>query len=324
MKPSWITPGRALLGLCMAWICAPAWAAIPAHPGMLNYVEGQAFVDGRQVTSSSVGTAEVGQNQTLETGSGKAEILLTPGVFVRVGDNSALRVVSPGITNTRVALLKGEALVEVTQLFKQNNIQIDENGAITTVLKHGLYRFDADDPKVSVIDGEATVSQGDSQVKLKRGKEAVLTGPLSVEKFDRKATDDLYRWSQLRSAYLAEANAESARTYVVNSAGWYGGGWYWNPYFSMYSFIPGDGIFYSPFGYGFFSPWRVYQAPVILYRPGPRVGHIATPPSSGAVPRASIGPSRMPGGFSRMPGGSSRMPAPTGPRGGGVRGPRGR
>lgn len=279
MKSRWLGPGRVLLGVCLAWISAPAWAALPAHPGMLNYVEGQVYVDGRPVTSSSVGSAEVEQNQVVNTGAGKAEILLTPGVFLRLGDNSSLRVISPGITNTRVALLNGEALVEVTQLFKENNIQVNNAGASTTLLKHGLYYFDADIPKVRVFDGQASVSEGDDQVKLKGGKETALNGVLRVEKFDRKNTDDLYQWSQLRSQYLAEANAESASRYMVNPAGWYGGGWYWNPYFSAYSFIPGDGIFYSPFGYGFFSPWRVYESPVFLYRHGPRAGRIV-----GSVP----------------------------------------
>ena len=58
----------------------------------------------------------------------------------------------------------------------------------------------------------------------------------------------------------------SARVYMVNPYGWYGSGWYWNPYFSMYSFVPGAGYLYSPFGYGFYSPF--YYAPIRIYRGG--------------------------------------------------------
>jgi len=43
--------------------------------------------------------------------------------------------------------------------------------------------------------------------------------------------------------------------------GWWGAGWYWDPWFAGFTFIPGDGIFYSPFGWGFYSPWFVYGAP---------------------------------------------------------------
>jgi hypothetical protein len=74
----------------------------------------------------------------------------------------------------------------------------------------------------------------------------------------------LYRFSSLRSSYLADANVDSAHLYATGygfGPGWYGGGWYWNPWFSAYTFIPGDGIFYSPFGYGFYSPLWAYRAP---------------------------------------------------------------
>ena len=36
------------------------------------------------------------------------------------------------------------------------------------------------------------------------------------------------------------------------------GGWYWNPTFGMYSYVPGmGGMFYSPYGNPFFSPFDV-------------------------------------------------------------------
>ncbi len=52
---------------------------------------------------------------------------------------------------------------------------------------------------------------------------------------------------------------QSARNIFVNGgAYWDGPGWYWNPYWDLYGFIPGDGIWYSPFGWPFYSPWVAY------------------------------------------------------------------
>jgi hypothetical protein len=253
-------------------LCAPAWGAVPAHPGMLNYVEGQASIDGRQVSSKSVGSVDVEQGQTIETGKGKAEILLTPGVFLRLGDDSALRMDTAGLTHTSVVLLRGEAMVEADDVHSQNNIQIVEKNAATTLDKNGIYKFNADQGQVAVYDGKATVSEGDQHVDLKKGKDTSLDR-LHSQSFDRNQVDDLYRWSDLRSGYLSEASAGSARTYVVNNAGWAGGGWYWNPYYSFYSWLPGDGLFYSPFGYGFFSPWTVYGGyPIVNGRGFVRTG----------------------------------------------------
>jgi hypothetical protein len=256
----------------------PAIAAIPAHPGMLNYVEGQASIGGQQVTSKQVGTAEVAQGQVLETGTGKAEILLTPGVFLRLGENSAVRVDSAGLTKTSLELLQGKALVEATDLKEQNNIRIADHGTVTTLKKNGLYQFDANQGEVAVYDGKVQVRENDRTVDLKKGKET-STSALHVEKFDRNQTDDLYNWSNLRSQYLSQASAASARTYLVGGSGWSGGGWYWNPYFTSYSYLPGDGFLYSPFGYGFYSPfgYRAYYGGYGngygYYRGGNRVIH---------------------------------------------------
>ena len=87
---------------------------------------------------------------------------------------------------------------------------------------------------------------------------------MKAKKFDKKMAEgeDLYRWTSLRSSYLAEANVNAAYTYVGGGFGWFGDGWYWDPWFNAFTFIPGDGIFYSPFGWGFYSPGFVYAAPV--------------------------------------------------------------
>ncbi len=312
-------------GLFAALVSAPAWGAVPAHPGMLNYVEGQASIDGQTVTSKSVGSADVQTGQVLETGKGKAEILLTPGVFLRLGNNSAARMDADGLTHTSVSLLRGEAMVEADDLRNGNNIQVVEKNATATLDKNGLYEFNADAGKVAVYDGKATVAEGDNHVDLKKGKETSLT-QLHAEKFDKNQVDDLYQWSDLRSHYLSEASIGSARTYVVNNYGWGGGGWYWNPYFASYSWLPGDGLFYSPFGYGFFSPFAVYGGYPLAVRTG--YGHYGD--RSGSFGRASTVARPVTGsafgrsGASAMARPSFHAAAPMGFSGGGFHGGGGR
>ena len=92
-----------------------------ARPGTLNYVEGQATLNGQPLAAKSSGV-ELAQGQTLETRNGKVEVLLTPGVFLRVGDNSAVTMVSPGLEQTEVQVDRGTAEIEVDQLFKQNHL----------------------------------------------------------------------------------------------------------------------------------------------------------------------------------------------------------
>jgi hypothetical protein len=246
---------------------APARAAEAARPGSVNYVEGQVSVGNQNLDVKSIGSVEVQPGQSIATGAGKAELLLTPGVFFRVGDNSVARMISPNLTDTEVELLRGTATLEVTDIHRENNLRVIEDGKSTQLVKNGLYEFDADADQVRVFDGRAEVQDRGKQVKVKSGREVnVNQEPLKATKLDKQSLEasDLYRWTSLRSSYLAEANADAARTYFVGGPGWFGNGWYWDPWFDAYTFIPGDGIFYSPFGWGFYSPGFVYAAPILF------------------------------------------------------------
>jgi hypothetical protein len=257
-------------------LSAPVWAspstANTALPGTLNYVEGQAAVGGQTVNGKSIGQVTLQKGEALSTDTGKAEILLTPGVFLRLGDHSSATMLSPSLTDTEVAV-KGRAMVEVAEIYPENNLRVIEGNVPTQIEKAGLYDFDADHGQVRVFKGKAVVFDGDHEIKVDGGHALDLntSGKLKTRKFDKKESEqsDLYRWSSLRSSYLAEANVQTARVYVDSGwygPGWFGGGWYWSPWFGAYTFIPADGFLYSPFGWGFYSPLVAYRSPALWGR----------------------------------------------------------
>src|SRR5580698_7857470 len=149
-----------LLALATLSVSAFGQSTNQARPGTLNCVEGNASIGNRPLSARSVGTAELKPGQVLTTGDGKAEILLTPGVFVRLNDNSALKMISPNLTHTEIELDRGRASIEVDQLYKQNNIVVTQNGGQTELLKVGLYEFNADANTMRVFDGKAAVLPG--------------------------------------------------------------------------------------------------------------------------------------------------------------------
>jgi hypothetical protein len=269
--------------------------ARPAQPGSINYVEGQASIDGQPLSPSSVGNVGLDKGQTLTTRSGKVEVLLTPGVFLRIGNNSTVKMISPTLENTEVEVDKGEAMVEVNDISKNNNIRVDENGASTQLLKKGLYEFDQDHNQVRVFKGKADVYANNQKTSVGENHQVTLdtSERLKARGFnDKQYADDLYRWSGLRSGYLAEADADEARLYVNGGPGWVGAGWYWDPWFGAYTFIPGDGIFYSPFGWGFYSPFAVYGSPFFYggYYGRPHAfGNFHEPYGHGFEPRGGFG-----------------------------------
>jgi hypothetical protein len=214
----------------------------------------------------------------LTTQAGKVELLLTPGVFLRIADNSAVKMISPDLANTEVELSRGRAIIEALDVHKENSIRLYQNGGVVTVVKNGLYDFDADHSNVRVFSGEADVHNGSQEVKLKDKRMATIRTdvPLKAQGFEnRPYEDEFYRWSALRSAYLSEASIDMARTYIGPGPGWYGPGWagwgwYWNPWFRTYTFVPAGGIFWSVFGWGYYSPAFIYRSPFFY---GPHFDH---------------------------------------------------
>jgi hypothetical protein len=303
----------------------------PATPGTVNYVEGEVSIGTQNLTSKSIGSTQVDPGQSLTTATGKSEMLLTTGIFLRLGDHSSAKMVSSSLTNTQVAINEGEAMLEVDELHPQNDVKIAEDGVTTRIVKTGLYDFDADHNVVRVINGKAEVQENDRNITVKGGHQLALntTGKLKPASFDKKAFEatDLYRWSSLRSDYVAEANVDAARTYYVNGfygPGWIGPGWYWDPWFAGYTFIPGDGIFYNPFGWGFYSPFWVYRSPLFVGfggyygyqgRPPVRIAHDPAPYRNRAFHSSGIGGER--GGFAGHPASGFHGGAMSGSHGGG-------
>jgi hypothetical protein len=281
-------PGlKSLLLLSLATLFTPAFAQVqqgvnPARPGTLNYVEGQASIDGRQISPSSVGQAELQPGQYLATANGKVELLLTPGIFLRLDNNSMVKMIRPDLTHTEVSLEQGRALVEADQLYPQNTILIDQKNGQTQLVKNGLYEFNAENNTVRTFDGEARVFPGSnlqSNVKpitLKGDRQIALTGEaVKTVKFDKNSSqDDLYNWGSLRSQYLGEANLELASRYADYGPGYsgYGAGWFWDPAFYGYTWLPGNGLFWNPYGFGFYSPFYLHGGGFVYgrgyYRPG--------------------------------------------------------
>jgi hypothetical protein len=295
-------------------VAALAQSVISARSGLIHYVEGQVYL-GDQVVETKFGSfPEVKENQKLRTEDGRAEVLLTPGVFLRLGENSSFRMVTNRLIDTRLEFLSGTAIVEADDVGKDNSVTVVYKDATVHFAKKGLYRLDSDSGGLRVFEGLAEVSAGDNSAEVRDGH-VIALDTLAVSRFDKNSTDALDRWSARRGEYVAMANvgaANSVRSSLFSggggaygggggygTAGVYGvggmyglgmysngcmsggsmfnGGWFFNPSFGMYSYVPCmDGAMYSPYGYRFWNPYNVYSA----FQPGyyyyPSSGSTAT------------------------------------------------
>lgn len=267
----------ATLGFAQASVSAPAPYEAPPNtatseqppaqrqgvPGTINYLEGQAMLNGQALNSKAAGYTVVQPNQPIQTQAGFVEVLLTPGAFLRIGHNSEVVVRALGLAKVQLQVVHGSAMIEAADLVKGTIMQVNINDATTQIEKRGLYEFDANQQLVRVLDGKAKLFKGSRAKTIGKGDQIVLTDPkLNSHGFDKQVAeaDPLYVWSNVRSEQEAQANAAVANNVEIYG-GWYGPGWYWDPYWAGYAFLPGSGFLYSPFGWGFYSPGFVYAAP---------------------------------------------------------------
>src|SRR5258706_3442414 len=106
-----------------------AQSVVSAHSGVVHYVDGTAYVNNERVEPKFGQFPEIKQDQELRTEEGGAEILLTPGVFLRLAENSSIRMSSNKLTDTRVEILTGSAMVECDDLAKDNAVMLLYKGS---------------------------------------------------------------------------------------------------------------------------------------------------------------------------------------------------
>ena len=285
---------------------------ISARAGGVNAVTGRA-------TMRPHGNSEWRQltiKEDLETGDivrtgldGRVEMLLNPGSYMRIGEDSEFELADSSLENLEVRLIKGTAIVEVTGADDEDLfIGITTPHTRMSIIRRGLYR-------VNVVPGDATeliVRKGrvmleGSHTKVKGGNKVVFSSSsFSVAKLEKadKNSDTLEGWSKDRAQLLAKANSQiSGRTLntlassfnrdwsYLSSLG-RSGFWLYSSGSRCYTFIPYYGGWDSPYGGGYSRSF--YWGDVGYWRRPVYGGNAGRVPTGSSSPSGSGGPSYNP------------------------------
>lgn len=259
---------------------------ISAKAGLVHYVEGEVLLNDKAVDPKPSTFAEMKNKDVLRTtAEGRAEVLLAPGTFLRLSEGSTVRMDSNSLLNTKLSLLEGTALLEVDEMGKESSLELTLGESVVTVRKAGLYRLEAEGSVVKVMQGELVVNTNNELRRVTEGRMLSLNGESTLAKFDKKAGDELSRWASRRAGYLAMANVVAARTANFSNTTLTSSAWAYNSVFNMWTFLPYRGMFYSPFGFGFYSPRAVYA----VYNPPVYQGGGGGTGSFAGADRSSVG-----------------------------------
>jgi hypothetical protein len=194
-------------------LASPAFgqAVISTHSGLVHFFEGAVFVGGQPLESHFGKFTAIPEGADLRTDQGRAEILLTPGVFLRVGEKSSIRMVSTSLANTKVELLGGSAMVESAAAAPGTSVTFIYKNWTVRQAHEGSYRVDADPPRVQVRGGTVEVAAaGDAPVTVEQGNDLPLEGVLVPEQSSIDAPDSLRDWSEGRAQSISADNAIAA------------------------------------------------------------------------------------------------------------------
>ena len=194
-------------------LSADGQSVISTHSGVVHFFEGSVYL-GDQLLEPRLGRfPNIAEGAELRTEQGHAEVLLTPGVFLRVGDNSAVRMIANVLSDTRVGLMSGSVLLEsaepgsgtsVTLVFKTWNVHFREKG---------IYRIDAEPPRLWVHQGGADVfaDGAGTPVSVEQGMYLPFASVLVPERFIDVPGDALADWAKGRSESISADDAITAQ-----------------------------------------------------------------------------------------------------------------
>jgi hypothetical protein len=206
---------------CAVWVLAvvtvltlpaDAQSVISTRSGIVHFFEGAVYLGDRPLESHPGRFSGVPAGAELRTGEGRAEVLLTPGVFIRIGERTAIRMVANELSNTRVELLAGSAIVDSAEPNSGTSVTLIYRNWNVRFLEHGVYRIDSDPPRLWVLQGKAEVSADTDEGALLVGQgmyvpfAPVLVPDQSID----QPHDSFSNWVEGRQQSISADNAIAA------------------------------------------------------------------------------------------------------------------
>ena len=198
------------------------------------------------------------------TGNSRAELLLSPGTYLRLAENTEIEVTGTTYRGMRFRVVQGTVIIESANLNPRiHSLTMSTPSAELQMETSGLYRLDVvpgQESAVSIYKGRVlwTGTEG-RKTQLKSGRRWLLGDSSSsseprssgLDKNNRK--DPLNLWSRLRARELVQVNAGlslASRDSAYPGFGYQNrGGWVLSSKSQWFTYVPFDSSPRSPYGF---------------------------------------------------------------------------
>jgi hypothetical protein len=187
-------------------------AVVSTRSGVVHFFDGVVYVDGQALEARFGKFTNIPEGSGLRTEQGRAEVLLTPGVFLRVGEKSAIRMIASTLADTRVELLAGSVMVESAEPVVGTSVTLIYKDWTIHQPQQGLYRVDCDPPRLQVRQGQVEVSAAGAgaPVPVEQGMDLPLGTVLTAVPSAAGPRDALSDWAEGRAQSISADNAIAA------------------------------------------------------------------------------------------------------------------
>ncbi len=271
MKNSPLMLKTILLVVCLSALVSAGQAqnrekfVISARAGGVNSVAGRVMVTRQgQAPQLLTGQDDLVAGDTVTTGQGsQTEILLNPGSYLRVGENSEFTLVDNSLDNLTLKLAKGSAIIEATageNAKLQMNVVANQQHFV--IIRSGIYRIN--------------VQPASTELLVRKGRVLAKTNAPEIVKGGARVTyaagETLARANEKISRRLVYGSLVRMSLFETAANTW--GVWAYSPLSRSFTFMP--------FNYGWSSPYGHYYSNYCdFWRSGPLYG---SSPSFGGYP----------------------------------------
>jgi FecR protein len=214
MSPAGVSALCALLVLGVLKFPLVGQSVISTHSGIVHFSEGAVYLDNEPLASHVGRFPSVPKGAELRTAEGRAELLLTPTVFLRIDEKSAIRMLTNELSNTRIEMLAGSAVVDSAGPSPGTSVTLLYRNWSLRILEQGRYRIDADTARLWVLQGHVEVSAGDDprRLSVEQGMYLRFAAMLVADRSVDQPRDAFSVWAEARQQAILADNAITAST----------------------------------------------------------------------------------------------------------------
>jgi hypothetical protein len=196
--------------------------------------------------------AQLQTGDLLRTGSGRSELSLTPGLYLRLSSQTEIRYSRPSSRRYVLEISRGSMVVEAIRPESIAGLQVVVTAAQaeSVVKRIGLYRMNATENEFEIMVRDGRISAGNRE--FGRGKRVVCTvGACRAESFDKRELDGFDLWSARRSENNTGRRWQNRSSWYLDGprpASTAVGAWYYLSAAGSYAFVPLYCDGQSPYG----------------------------------------------------------------------------